>query len=189
MWKKTPSSVDSWTVKFNNYLKVKFWSHLYMATFAMLHNYTCRQDVVRLLQLIWEVLLNSSFQPFYEFKLLSWCKQMHYMNAKKKILKWKALFLYQKDNSAVWTKAPLVTEDGDVGGKTELSSSSFLDLADTKSPPCLAAAKVTSPGSCTFCDAPQLLDPIAGFLNIIKSKGISQQTANTEWKAITEDIN
>lgn len=82
-----------------------------------------------------------------------------------------------------------MTEGGDAEGKTELSSSSFLDLADTESPPCLAAATVTFLDSCKSCDAPQQLDPTAGFLNIVKSKGISQQTASTEQKAITEDIN
>lgn len=101
------------------------------------------------------------------------------------ILKWKALFLH---HSADWTKAPARAEDGDAEGKTELSSSSFLDLADTESPPYLAAAIVTSQGSCKSCDVPQRLDPIAGFLNIT-SKGISQQTGSTEWKPITQDLN
>lgn len=82
-----------------------------------------------------------------------------------------------------------MAEDGDAEGKTELSSSSFLDPADTESPPWLAAAIVTSLDSCKSCDAPQQLDPTAGFLNIVKSKGISQQTDSTEQKAITEAIN
>lgn len=82
-----------------------------------------------------------------------------------------------------------MAKDGDAEGKTELSSSSYLDRADTESPPCLAAAIVTSLDSCKSCDAPQQLDPTAGFLNIVKSKGISQQADSTKQKGITEAIN
>lgn len=82
-----------------------------------------------------------------------------------------------------------MAKDGDAEGKTELSSSSYLDRADTESPPCLAAAIVTSLDSCKSCDALQQLDPTAGFLNIVKSKGISQQADSTKQKVITEAIN
>lgn len=82
-----------------------------------------------------------------------------------------------------------MARDDDAEGKTELSSSSYLDRADTESPPCLAAAIVTSLDSCKSCDAPQQLDPTAGFLNIVKSKGISQQADSTKQKVITEAIN
>jgi len=82
-----------------------------------------------------------------------------------------------------------MAKDGDAEGKTELSSSSFLDRADTESPPCLAAAIVTSPDSCKSCDAPQQLDPTAGFLNIVKSNGVSQQADSTKQKVITDAIN
>lgn len=82
-----------------------------------------------------------------------------------------------------------MAKDGDAEGKTELSSSSYLDRADTESPPCLAAAIATSLDSCKSCDVPQQLDPTARFLNIVKSKGISQQADSTKQKVITEAIN
>lgn len=81
-----------------------------------------------------------------------------------------------------------MAEAGDAEGTTKSSSSSSLDPADTESPPCLAAATGTSPGSCKSCDAPQQLDPTAGSLNIVKGKCIRQQSQKQLQRSISTEI-